>query len=60
MKVVDIPTSKKPIMTEAELNNFMQLHIMLAKVSFNYYTSLIEAGYKPDQALEIIKVHKFY
>ena len=60
MKVVDIPTSKKPVITEGEFNNFVQLHTIVAKVRFNYYKNLIDAGYDPRQALEIIKVHKFY
>ena len=60
MKVVNIPTSKKPLMTEKELSDFIQGHAVFAKVSFAYYTSLVNEGFEPVQALEIIKAHKFY
>lgn len=59
MKVVDINSADKPLMTLKQLNDAIEGFKVFAKLNHSYYTNLIEQGFTEAQALEIVKAYKF-
>lgn len=59
MKVVDINSAEKPLMTLKQINDAIEGFKVFAQLNHSYYTSLIEQGFTEAQALEIVKTYKF-
>ena len=59
MKVVDINSADKPLMTMKQINDAIEGFKVFAQLNHNYYNSLIEQGFTEAQALEIVKAYKF-
>lgn len=53
MKVVDINSADKPLMTLKQINDAIEGFKVFAQLNHSYYTSLIEQGFTEAQALEM-------
>lgn len=58
MKVVELDTKEKPLMTMTQINQFLEYLSVSAKLNWAYFNDLKAQGFTDEQALELVKVFK--
>lgn len=58
MKVVEMTTTDKPLMTATQVKQFLEYMAIQAKINWAYFTDLKAQGFTEQQALEIVKNFK--